>query len=279
MFIIGSWNIWGLNGLNKQKTAHAWAKNNNLDIFGLLETKVSDANLDSIESTLAPSYWKYCSNLSSSPTCRILVGWNSQKLNLTCIHSASQWLTCEVIPFSSSSPLRITFIYGHNTPAARLALWDYINQESVSTVGIPWIVLGDFNAILQASDRSGGDNHWPRYQDDFHACINQSELLHVPYSGLKYSWHNGQHGDNTIQKKLDWIFGNSCLFSMWPAAHANFQPRTILDHSAMVLHLQSHNNLRRSPFHFLNAWADRIDSLPIVQDSCSLPVTGLGFRV
>jgi len=59
MFIVGSWNIWGLNGLNKQKNAHEWAKNNNLDIFGLLETKVAAANLASIEPFLAPSYWKY----------------------------------------------------------------------------------------------------------------------------------------------------------------------------------------------------------------------------
>jgi len=274
MFIVGSWNIWGLNGLNKQKNAHEWAKNNNLDIFGLLETKVAAANLASIEPFLAPSYWKYCSNIHSSPTCRILVGWNSQKLNLTCIHSASQWLTCEVTQVSSPSPIRITFIYGHNNPAARLSLWEYLNQESHSTAGIPWIVLGDFNAILQANDRSGGDTHWPCYQDDFNACITQSELLQVPYSGLKYSWHNGQLGDNTIQKKLDWIFGNPCLFSTWPSAHANFQPRTISDHSAMVLQLQSHNCPRRTSFKFLNAWADRIDFLSIVQDSWSLPVNG-----
>ena len=183
-------------------------------------------------------------------------------------------MTCEVTQVSSPSPIRITFIYGHNNPAARLSLWEYLNQESHSTAGIPWIVLGDFNAILQANDRSGGDTHWPCYQDDFNACITQSELLQVPYSGLKYSWHNGQLGDNTIQKKLDWIFGNPCLFSTWPSAHANFQPRTISDHSAMVLQLQSHNCPRRTSFKFLNAWADQIDFLSIVQDSWSLPVNG-----
>nr|TKR84759.1 hypothetical protein D5086_0000254640 [Populus alba] len=124
-----------------------------------METKVAAANIASIEPNLAPAYWKYCSNITSSPTCQILVGWNSQKLNLKCIHSASQWLTCEVTQVSSPTPIRITFIYGHNTPAARLALWDYINQQSTSTASIPWIVLGDFNAIIQASDRTGGDNY------------------------------------------------------------------------------------------------------------------------
>ena len=41
--------------------------------------------------------------------------------------------------------------------------------------------MGDFNAIMQPGDRSGGDIHWPSYQDDFNKCISHSELLQVPY--------------------------------------------------------------------------------------------------
>jgi hypothetical protein len=59
-------------------------------------------------------------------------------------------------------------------------------------------VMGDFNAILQATDMIGGDTRWPSHLDAFNNCIRQSELLHIPYTGLKYSWHNGQHGCNTI---------------------------------------------------------------------------------
>ncbi|KAJ6978392.1 hypothetical protein NC653_026707 [Populus alba x Populus x berolinensis] len=64
--------------------------------------------------------------------------------------------------------------------------------------------MGDFNAIMHAGNKSGGDTSWPQYQDDFKNCITQFELLQAPYTGLKYSWHNGQHGSQTIQKKLDW---------------------------------------------------------------------------
>jgi exonuclease III len=77
MFIVGSWNIWGLNGLHKQKTIHAWTQKHKLDIFGLLETKIEVANLAALQSNLTPSHWKYHSNIASSPTCRILVGWNT----------------------------------------------------------------------------------------------------------------------------------------------------------------------------------------------------------
>ena len=119
MFIIGSWNIWGLNGLQKQKTVHTWAQKNSLDIFGILETKVNAAHLAAVQSHLAPSHWNYYSNTASNSTCRILVGWNTQKLNLTCLHQAPQWLTCEANHTSLLHPIKITFIYGHNTPAER----------------------------------------------------------------------------------------------------------------------------------------------------------------
>ncbi|KAJ6983820.1 hypothetical protein NC653_026591 [Populus alba x Populus x berolinensis] len=190
------------------------------------------------------------------------------------MHSSSQWLTCEVTQTNSSLPIRLTFIYGHNTPAERQILWNYIVHESSLNSGLPWLVLGDFNAIMSAGDRVGGDVHWPSYQNDFSSCINHFELLQVPFTGLQYSWHNGQIGSNTIQKKLDWVFGNSCLFSTWPATNAIFQPRSISDHSAIILSPQRPNQHRHNSFKFLNIWADRGDFLDIVASSWQLPSTG-----
>nr|TKS06527.1 hypothetical protein D5086_0000121650 [Populus alba] len=269
----GSWNIWGLNGLQKQKTIHSWIQKHNLDIFGLLETKIAASNLADIETKLTPPHWKYFSNIASSLTCRILVGWNPQQLHLTCIHSSSQWLTCEAVHHNFPSPVRITFIYGHNTPVERQSLWHYIVNESTQTT-CPWTIMGYFNAIMHAGDKSGGDTSWPRHQDDFKNCITQSNLLQAPYTGLKYFWHNGQHGSQTIQKKLDWVFGNPQLFSTWPATHAIFQPRSISDHSAMLLNLQSPSQHPTSPFKFLNIWADRSDFIATVATSWQLPVYG-----
>jgi exonuclease III len=62
MFNIGSWNIRGLNGHLKQKTVLDWTTKNNLDIYGLLETKIAAANMPAVESNLAPHPWKYISN-------------------------------------------------------------------------------------------------------------------------------------------------------------------------------------------------------------------------
>jgi len=119
-----------------------------------LETKVGPANLHSITTKLSPSHWKYHSNITSSTTCRILVGWNTQKLHLTYLHSASQWLTCEATLPNNPTPVCLTFVYGHNTPAERQSLWRYISQENSINTCTPWLLLGDFNAIMQVGDRN-----------------------------------------------------------------------------------------------------------------------------
>jgi len=276
MFNIGSWNLWGLNSFQKQKTVQEWTTKNNLDIFGLLETKITASNLDTIAPHIAISPWQYTTNITSSTSCRIFVSWNPHKLSLTHITSSAQWLTCEITTASSPSIIRITFVYGHNTPADRRTLWNYLSQESSQNTSIPWIVLGDFNAIMHAGDRAGGDTNWYSHLDDFPRCISLAELIPVPYTGMKFTWHNGQQGEQTIQKKLDWIFGNANMFSSFPAAHATFMPRHISDHSAMLLTLHSYDSPQQhhSPFKFLNAWADREDFTSVVSSLWSTPVAG-----
>jgi exonuclease III len=70
MFNIGSWNTWGLNSLQKQKTVHEWTQKNDLDIFGLLETKIGGANLAAVAATLAPAH---CNLLPTSIILLIVV--------------------------------------------------------------------------------------------------------------------------------------------------------------------------------------------------------------
>jgi len=90
MFNIGSWNTWGLNSLQKQNTVHHWMQKNNLDIFSLFETKIEVSNLAATQDNLAPSCWHYISNIHHTSHCRILVGWNSHKLNLIYEDSSPQ---------------------------------------------------------------------------------------------------------------------------------------------------------------------------------------------
>ncbi|KAB5521998.1 hypothetical protein DKX38_026317 [Salix brachista] len=150
-------------------------------------------------------------NVEDSANCRIFVGWNTRRVHVQCIHASDQWITCDIRKISNAHVTRITFVYGSNNYGDRISLWQYLGSESINNASIPWSILGDFNTVLRPNDRSGGSSTWQNHHNDFPNCIMGASLQQIPYSGIRFTWHNGQSGEGTIMRKLDWIFGNQSL--------------------------------------------------------------------
>ncbi|KAJ6674432.1 hypothetical protein OIU85_010689 [Salix viminalis] len=112
---------------------------------------------------------------------------------------------------------------------------------------------------------SGGSQRWPQHMEDFPVCIQQAGLSSLPYTGLRFTWSNGQTGTNGIQKKLNWALANSALLQAWPSTHAIFLPRLVSDHSPMTINLAQESKARNKPFCFLNLWTDRDDFSDMVK--------------
>ncbi|KAJ6287964.1 hypothetical protein OIU77_001103 [Salix suchowensis] len=269
-----NWNTWGLNSPNKIWSVQNWIKSHHLDIIGLIETKVSISNLPRVESHLNLIGWDFFSNATLDSPCRILVGWNTQAYTLTNFHSSPQWITCDALSLKTQISTKLTFVYGHNNPSDRKPLWDYIVRTSPLFSNCPWILMGDFNAILQPHNRSGGDSRWLGHHNDFHNATHQAQLFTLPFTGMSLTWTNGQRGDANIQKKLDWVMGNSCALETWPSVHSSFLPRSISDHCAAVLHLMPLGRSKPPPFKFLNFWTERDDYKQHIDTIWKEPVQG-----
>ncbi|XP_031253683.1 uncharacterized protein LOC116111679 [Pistacia vera] len=273
--MIRSWNIRGLNGFSKQRAVRNWISNSSLGLIGLLETKVQQSYLQSVVSTVCPS-WQFLSNVMDSIACRILVCWDPSLYFVDSLHFSLQEVTCRVTHVSKGFSFGITFVYGSNDLRNRRNLWDFLRDQAAEfdSEGLPWLVLGDFNAILGASDRMGGDLTWYGYVDDFGHCIHDTELIGFPFTGLRYTWHNSQQGDGIILWKLDWVFASLSWFIDRPTTVSEFQPRDVSDHSSMVVRFGSRRGKVRSPFKFLNFWVDRANFMDIVQTVWDEPIVG-----
>ncbi|KAJ6397274.1 hypothetical protein OIU84_020276 [Salix udensis] len=173
-----------------------------------------------------------------------------------------------------NSSLTVSFIYGLHTPADRQELWDYISSQSTVQGHNAWVLMGDFNASLKASDSSGGAISWTGHQQDFGNCLYKAHIHSLPYKGLKYTWHNGQEQNSMIVKKLDWVLGNYALLTKWPNAQAEFFARTVSDHNSMVLRLLPSHPSFPPQFKFLNLWTDQEEFLPIVTNAWQSRVEG-----
>ncbi|KAB5569895.1 hypothetical protein DKX38_003688 [Salix brachista] len=274
MVVIGTWNIWGANSTHKHHAVLKWISQNKLDLFGLLETRIEASNMEALLPKILPHGWEAWTNIEDHHNGRIIVGWNASQFQLRRVESSAQWITCEICNHHTFSGTRVTFVYGFNNYVDRTVLWDYIRRTSEENNYIPWAILGDFNAVMRPSDRSGGAMDWQSHHEDFPNCIAQSGLQQVPYTGIRLSWHNGQTGENTILRKLDWVFGNLSLLTAWPNARVQFLPRHYSDHSAMIMALQGSKPREKSPFKFINQWADHSDFLDIVQWVWGQPILG-----
>ncbi|KAJ6418480.1 hypothetical protein OIU84_001774 [Salix udensis] len=223
-------------------------------------------NLAAVQANILPPHWAAITNIHANPLCRIIVGWNTKKLTIRSIQATAQWITCEVSNHLMLSGLRLTFVYGSNNYVERTALWNYMQTASVDHASIPWAIMGDFNAVLRPIDRSGGSNSWLEHHEEFPECIKKSSLHQIPYSGIRLTWHNGQTGENTIMKKLDWAFGNYAFQVRWQAAKVYFLPRQESDHSAVILRLAVNLHQGTPSFKFLNQWTEHEDFMDIVRN-------------
>ena len=171
---IGCWNIRGINGFKKQKYVRDWIKNNKLSLFSLIETKVKLARLHSVQDGLALGDWRIISNATGDVPARIIIGWDPGIYDVLCVHSDEQLMTCRVSAFHQSFEVLVTFVYGHNAPADRNNMWDYIKHHCGNFRLQSWILMGDFNASLKLTDCTGGDTNWGAHKNDFGICMQQS---------------------------------------------------------------------------------------------------------
>lgn len=62
----------------------------------------------------------------------------------------------------------------------------------ISKLDLPWIVLGDFNAISSPSEHKRSNfNYYARKVFSFSKFISNNALLDVSFLGASFSWCNG----------------------------------------------------------------------------------------
>ncbi|KAL0282287.1 UNVERIFIED_CONTAM: hypothetical protein Sradi_7265500 [Sesamum radiatum] len=89
---------------------------------------------------------------------------------------------------------------------------------TVTQADDPWCVLGDFNAIVDSSEASGRAVEFGASMAEFRDCISSSALLHLPFTGCPFTWHNCSEGSRSLWKRLDRVLVNETWVVLWPQA-------------------------------------------------------------
>ncbi|CAL1396141.1 unnamed protein product [Linum trigynum] len=101
--------------------------------------------------------------------------WNAGDVDLTMEASSEQILHFRVHLHTNEECL-ISGVYGSPNPSHRRALWETMRALSSGT-SLPWLVLGDFNALLGPDDKRGGASFNMSQSREFRDCVEDCSLM------------------------------------------------------------------------------------------------------
>lgn len=128
-------------------------------------------------------------------------------------------------------------------------------QDRINTCGEGCLVMGDFNDILDVTEKDGGRPRTIRSMYDFRRFVSDSHLLDLGYEGYPYTWRNRRE-DGGIQERLDRGFANESWLRSYPDARVVHQVVPGSDHAMLVLHTSVSLQRRASRFIFDQRWGE-----------------------
>ncbi|KAL0294409.1 UNVERIFIED_CONTAM: hypothetical protein Sangu_3219600 [Sesamum angustifolium] len=162
---------------------------------------------------------------------------------------------------------------------------------SAVTLNEPWLVLGDFNAVMDDSEVYGRAADTSASMTEFRICIRDSGLVQLPFTGCPFTWHNCSDGPRSLWKRLDRMLANTNWMDAWPSSSYISALPSTSDHSPLILtgmnrgeeHVvfRFDNYLAHLP-DFLNSveeiWKHRIAGTAMYETVCKLKLLKPVFR-
>lgn len=68
-----------------------------------------------------------------------------------------------------------TFVYAKCSQIEQNDLWNHL--RGISSMGVPWVVLGGFNIIRSDEEHIGGQSRPIGAMEEFNGCINSCGLI------------------------------------------------------------------------------------------------------
>ena len=147
----------------------------------------------------------------------------------------------------------LTCIYGPPDTLNKLAFWDSLTIMGEDFAS-PWLCIGDFNFVIDQSEKLGDRLVASSSHCSFRNFIDQLGLVDLGFVGNPFSWCNNRQGTATIKERLD-----RGLASLdWIHLHPNFSlihlSASISDHNCIALNTNTSSSFLPRPFKFEEFW-------------------------
>ncbi|KAB2024682.1 hypothetical protein ES319_D06G103000v1 [Gossypium barbadense] len=168
------------------------------DIIFLCETKIHANELSRIRFMCR---MEGCFAVSSDRKSGGMALMWREGVNVT-IQNYSKYHIDSVVRREEGEKFRFTGFYGQTEPSLRNEAWDMLRRVK-NTVNEGWIVRGDFNAILNDSEKDGGRRKSRAGMDEFGDILDELSLRDVKTFNGWFTWSNNREGNRMVKERLD----------------------------------------------------------------------------
>ena len=141
-----------------------------------------------------------------------------------------------------------SFIYGAPKMEDRPAFWNKF-MELGKNRNDAWLVTGDFNDLLDNTEKLGGPLRWEGSFLAFRSFVSQMGLWDLPHAGNHLSWR-GMRYQHFIQSRLDRAMSNCSWSEKFPSGRSIYLRFEGSDHRPLLTLFDQSKSLKKGSFRF-----------------------------
>ncbi|XP_038974547.1 uncharacterized protein LOC120105876 [Phoenix dactylifera] len=240
------------------------------EICLLYETRLSGRGLDRVLRRFEVEWESYVVE-SQGLSGGIVALWKRGVATVDVFHNCAQQVLM-IISEPNGAPWILSGVYASTDHRTRRVLWDELTH--LIAQGFPTVIVGDFNCILERSEKRGGRAFTDSVdRREFRDFISRNGLVDLGFSGSQFTWCNNQSGCARVWERIDRAVASADWLTRFPSYRVSHLPRIASDHCPLLVSTAAGSSYQ-CPFRFEKVWLSIPQSWDIVQGAWGLPVHG-----
>jgi exonuclease III len=257
------WNVRGLNDQARRSVVCAVIRKYNVAVVCIQETKLQMIDLAIVYQCCGPLFSEFVFDPAAGTRGGILIAWKPDEFQMTAVFTSAWSVAMHGSMCKSQKNINLISVYGPQSDGEKRDFLQQLHDRITDDLppSTATILAGDFNLIVQASDKNNRNLN-RRNMAAFRGFINNLQLKDLYMHGRRYTWSNEQQPATMV--RLDRVLFNQEWDAEFPGCLLQALSSEMSDHCPMLLSTDAgFKPVRR--FRFENMWVSREDFIPTVQ--------------
>jgi exonuclease III len=265
-----SWNCRGLSRPSAIRSLRVLIRNFSPDVIFLSETKIAPPHATDILHRLG--FYLISQVASSGSRGGLLLAWRPG-IALECFASNENHISAWCYSDPPNTPWILSCVYGPPDRRDRIAFWESFSSVGKNFVG-SWLCLGDFNSVLDQTEKFGGRPVVSSSNCPFRNFIDIFGMVDLGFTGNQYTWSNNRQGNCIIKERLDRGLASSSWVHLFPEYSLLHIPAFSSDHHPILLNTSGSPLFLPRPFKFEEFWTKDPTCGQVIDAAWQVAVSG-----